>query len=182
MALITRLARLLRADLNAVMDRLEEPGLLLAESVREMEATLANDEAALDRLRRQRDRTKARRDQLIQALADIGDELAVCLDADADDLARGLLRRRLETTRARDQLVRQADELDGHIQALTGRIRTRCEQLAATRVRAETALADDRHTSATAAGNARWADPPPVVTDSDVEVALLAEKRRRGAA
>jgi phage shock protein A len=179
MALITRLARLLRADLNAVVDRLEEPDLLLAQSIREMEATLADDEAALVRLRRQQDRTQTRRGQLDQALAGIGDELAMCLDADADNLARGLIRRRLESSRARDQLDRQADELDGRIQALAERIHTRREQLAVTRARAETVLVDDRHSSAPANGNAGWADPAAVVTDTDVEVALLAEKRRR---
>jgi len=182
MALITRLARLLRADLNAVMDRLEEPDLLLAQSIREMEATLADDEAALARLRRQQDRTQTRRGQLDQTLAGIGDELAVCLDAGADDLARGLLRRRLETTRTRDQLARHADELNGRIQALAERIQARREQLATTRAQAETALADDRHRSATATGSAGWADPAPLVTDTDIEVALLAEKRRRGTA
>ncbi len=182
MALITRLGRLLRADLNAVMDRLEEPGILLAQSVREMEAGLADDEAALAKLRRQRERTRPRQAQLDQALAGIGDELAVCLDTDAEDLARGLLRRRLETTRARDQLGRQGDELDARIRALDERVRSRREQLAATRARAETALADDPSTPATTGPQGGWADPAPIVTDADVEIALLAEKRRRGSA
>jgi len=176
MALITRISRLLQADLNAVMDRLEEPGTLLAQSVREMEASLADDEATLSRLRHQHQRAHARRAQLDQALTGIGDELAVCLDAGADDLARGLLRRRLETTRARDQLGRQAGELDGRIQALAERIRRHREQLATTRARAETALTNE---PTTLAPDSPWADPAPIVTDADVEVALLAEKRLR---
>ena len=180
MALITRLGRLLRADLNAVMDRLEEPGILLAQAVREMETGLAEDEAALTRLRHRRERAGARRGQLDQALAGIGDELAVCLDTGADDLARALLRRRLETSRARDQLGRQADELDAQIRSLEGRIGTRREQLAATRARAETALADDPSLSTTTGPTPGWVDPAPLVTDADVEVALLTEKQRRG--
>jgi hypothetical protein len=37
MALITRVSRLFRADVNAVLDRMEEPEILLRQAVREME-------------------------------------------------------------------------------------------------------------------------------------------------
>ena len=44
MALITRVARLFRADLHAVLDRIEEPDVLLKQAVREMEEELASEE------------------------------------------------------------------------------------------------------------------------------------------
>ena len=47
MVLITRLARLFRADVHAVLDRIEEPLLLLQQAVREMEADLADNEKQL---------------------------------------------------------------------------------------------------------------------------------------
>ena len=37
MALITRFSRLFRADLHAVLDRIEEPDVILRQAVREME-------------------------------------------------------------------------------------------------------------------------------------------------
>ena len=43
MALINRVSRLLRADLHAVLDRVEEPEVLLRQAVREMDAALAED-------------------------------------------------------------------------------------------------------------------------------------------
>ena len=47
MTLITRLSRLFHADVNAVIDQLEEPELLLKQAIREMEETLNNDERQL---------------------------------------------------------------------------------------------------------------------------------------
>ena len=44
MALITRISRLFQADLHAVLDRIEEPDLLLRQAVREMQDDLARDE------------------------------------------------------------------------------------------------------------------------------------------
>ncbi|MGH8588771.1 MAG: PspA/IM30 family protein, partial [Gammaproteobacteria bacterium] len=44
MALITRVSRLFRSDLHAVLDRIEEPEVLLRQAIREMEAELSSDE------------------------------------------------------------------------------------------------------------------------------------------
>ena len=44
MALITRVSRLFQADFHAVLDRIEEPEVLLRQAVREMEEELARDE------------------------------------------------------------------------------------------------------------------------------------------
>ena len=47
MALITRVGRLFRADLHAVLDRVEEPEVLLRQAIREMEEELAEDRQRL---------------------------------------------------------------------------------------------------------------------------------------
>ena len=44
MVLISRISRLFRADLHAVLDRIEEPEALLRQAIREMEELLAQDE------------------------------------------------------------------------------------------------------------------------------------------
>jgi len=44
MLLISRISRLFRADLHAVLDRIEEPEALLRQAIREMEELLAQDE------------------------------------------------------------------------------------------------------------------------------------------
>ena len=47
MALITRVGRLFRADLHAVLDRVEEPEVLLRQAIREMEEELAEERQRL---------------------------------------------------------------------------------------------------------------------------------------
>ena len=47
MALINRFSRLFRADLHAVLDRIEEPTILLKQAVREMEDDVNQDERNL---------------------------------------------------------------------------------------------------------------------------------------
>ena len=44
MALITRLSRLFQADMHAVLDKIEEPELLLKQAIREMEESITTDE------------------------------------------------------------------------------------------------------------------------------------------
>ena len=44
MALINRMSRLFTADVHAVLDRIEEPDVLLKHAVREMEEELARNE------------------------------------------------------------------------------------------------------------------------------------------
>ena len=50
MTLIARVSRLFRADLHAVLDRVEEPDLVLRQAVREMEEDLARDGRRADAL------------------------------------------------------------------------------------------------------------------------------------
>jgi len=99
MALITRLSRLIRSDLNAVLDRLEEPDILLAQALRDMQQALADNERELAALERDRQRLAQRRQRLSRRKAAAATELDICLDADQDDLARSLLRRGLEQER-----------------------------------------------------------------------------------
>ena len=68
MALITRLSRLMRADLHAVLDRVEEPEVLLRQALREMQEELARDQQRQRLLGRERDQLDARAAELEQAL------------------------------------------------------------------------------------------------------------------
>ena len=64
MALITRFTRLFTADLHALLDRLEEPDVVLKQAIREMEEELAGREQRIRRL-------DLEREHLIRQLADI---------------------------------------------------------------------------------------------------------------
>ena len=53
MALIHRVSRLFRADFNAVLDHIEEPELLLRQSIRDMEDELADCDRRIARRRQE---------------------------------------------------------------------------------------------------------------------------------
>ena len=179
MALITRLSRLMRADLNAVLDRLEEPDILLAQALRDMQDALADDERALAVLERDRQQLRQRRETLSQRKTP-SLELDVCLDAEQDDLARALLRRGLEQQRLEALLSQRERDIDSRIDVLKatlGQRRHRLEEL-----RADAALLGDIRESNAEPFRAMAtdaADVPAPVRDADVEIALLAAKRRR---
>lgn len=67
MGLTNRLFRLFRADLHALLDRMEDPGRLLRQADLEMSEILADDERVLRALRGQRDRVAARLERLSTA-------------------------------------------------------------------------------------------------------------------
>jgi len=95
MTLITRIARLFRADLHAVLDRIEEPETLLRQAIREMEEQQAADEQCLHDLDRDTGQLAARQEELGSALAGMEGELDLCFAHGKDDLARALIKRKL---------------------------------------------------------------------------------------
>ena len=99
MALITRVSRLFQADFHAVLDRIEEPEVLLRQAVREMEEELARDEQRSKMLTHEQRQLVTRETGLKQSLHDIDEELDTCFAAGNDELARACIRRKLEAQR-----------------------------------------------------------------------------------
>ncbi len=120
MALITRVARLFRADLHAVLDRIEEPDILLRQAVRDMEEELAGDQQRLKLLNHEQEQIEARVRELDPTLQEIEEQLQVCFDAGKDDLARALIRRRLETQGYSKHLQRRRAMLQETLAATGG--------------------------------------------------------------
>ncbi|WP_058555244.1 PspA/IM30 family protein [Thiohalocapsa sp. ML1] len=187
MALMTRLSRLLRADLHALLDRLEAPDILLAQGLRDMEDALAADAATLATLRRRQEALAEQESALARAADADADQLDVCLDAGEDDLARGLLRRRLERERLATRLAQASGTLTTRIRALEAALderRQRLEMLRAEATRFAVPADDGTDRQAPSDPLGGWdalAPEPAAVRDADVEVALLAAKRRRPA-
>lgn len=174
MPLFNRFARLFVADCHALLDRVEEPQVLLRQAVREME-----DELVDLRIREHAQRTALRHaDEAVRAaetqLADLDLELDLCLAADHGDLARHLVRRKLEAQAALGALTARRDE--------SFRL---AEELAAAISRAATAVDSMRQKLTvlvdTFAVPAPADVPPaaPTISAADIDIALLRETQRR---
>jgi phage shock protein A len=175
MALITRFSRLFRADLHAVLDRIEEPDLLLRQAVREMEDALARDEQRFRMLTHESGQLDARRREVEEGLKRADEELDICFESGKDDLARTLIRRQLEAERTQRLLERRRGELESGLTGLGTRLQENRSRLEAMRQKAELLAGDEDGGEPEHA----WSLPDVAVRDEDVEVAFLREKKRR---
>lgn len=175
MALISRVTRLFRADFHAVLDRVEEPEILLRQSIREMEDELARDQQTYRQLEREHEQLAKRETEFQQLQASLADELDVCFAADKEELARSLMRRKLETERSSQLLVRRRETLAGQLDRLAQRLDENRSRYESMRQKAELFDRQDHETDAEDA----WSGLDVRVRDEDVEVALLRERQRR---
>jgi len=175
MALITRLSRLFRADMHAVLDRMEEPDILLRQAVREMEEEVANDARQQKIVGQQREQIRARIAELDSGLEAIVEELDLCFEAGNSELARTLLRRRLEGERLRKRLAQASKALETQYVELERALEDRRRRLETMRQKA--ALFDNA--PAGRDGDSAWSSDDLDVTDADIELAFLREQQRR---
>lgn len=176
MALINRVSRLFTADLHAVLDRIEEPEILLKQAIREMEESLASTDQRIRWLEHERDELTGRCTDIEQALVEIDEQLGVCFESGEEQLARTLIRRKLESQRLLKQVgvkvTANAKELDVQRTARD----ENGQRLDSMRQKAEllSESASDTYAGADVRIGREFA-----VGDDEVEVAFLREKQRR---
>jgi phage shock protein A len=171
MALINRMARLFTADVHAVLDRIEEPGALLRHAVREMEEELARGEQRLRVLEHEHGELGERQRKSEAARAELDEQLDVCFANGNDELARRIVRRRLETERLERHLAERRAALAKELAAPRAVVEEQRERLDAMRQKAEILAA------APAGDDLERRDF--AVDDAEVEVAFLRERQKR---
>ena len=174
MPLITRMSRLFRADLHAVLDRLEEPDVLLRQAIREMEESLAGDRQRLRQSGVEGERIESRIADATRALAVIEEQLAESFAAGRDDLARAAVRRRLETGRLAELLSRRLAALQQASASVRQRVEENSARLADLRAKSEL-LGEPAETESSDACRR----PEVLVREDEVELAFLREQRQR---
>lgn len=175
MALINRFSRLFRADLHAVLDRIEEPDVVLRQAVRDMEDELAAGRQRHNLILHELQQLDNQHREIEQNLARYAEELSVCLEADNDELARATLRRRLESQQLLQMNARRQQQLRQQCETLASRLQgdqTRLQDMQQKLELLARAEADKPHEMSPAT-------PEFYVRDEDVEVALLREKQKR---
>jgi phage shock protein A len=179
MALITRISRLFRADVNAVLDRMEEPEVLLKQAVREMEETLAKDEYQVKLIELEQKQLATRQSDLVQQLKPVTEELDLCFDSANEALARTLLKRKLESERYLKFIARKHQELEEAAAALKQRNDENRSRLESMQQKAELLAGQDTRDAELNAWNEPGFMHQFAVSDDDIELAFLREKQRR---
>jgi len=175
MALITRVSRLFQADFHALLDRIEEPEVLLRQAVREMEEELVRDEQRSRMLTHEQRQLVNREKEIRQSLHEIEEELDTCFAAGNDDLARTCIRRRLELLRLEKELSRKHGMATETLEELGSRLNENRARLESMRQKAELLAGENARVQSPD----NWHIPDIVVRDEDVEVAFLREKQHR---
>ncbi|MGR8920940.1 MAG: PspA/IM30 family protein [Gammaproteobacteria bacterium] len=171
MPLIHRFTQLLTADLNAVLDRIEQPEVLLRQAVRDMESELEQLAARARLLGAERERAVARTGSEQALTARLDGELDLCLAADEHTLARDLVRRKLESGRRAAEARAAADEAERSRAELEALIEDGRRRLAGMQEKLEVMLDADADSAAPAAVSGP--------SEAEIDIALLAEQQRR---
>lgn len=180
MTLITRLARLFRADFHAVLDRIEEPELLLRQAIREMEDELARQEQAIRLGTHEKHECGARQARLGERLAEIEEELDLCFSSGKETLARGLVKRKLETQRLGKQLAAREEALQNSLARRQATLAENRAALDSLRQKAElVAIRTQADDHADEPGVPERSIREPAVTAEEVDVAFLRERQAR---
>lgn len=171
MTLMNRMSRLFRADMNAVLDRMEEPDIVLKQAIRDMQTAVAESERQLKALELRRGQTAERLAGLRARCERAGAELDVCLDAGNDDLARSVIQRKLALERSLGETGEQSARLDRAIEEMRHAAERQRRDLDDVRSQAEVFDVTDADCN----------ESPTIasVTADEIEVALLEEKQRR---
>lgn len=175
MALINRVSRLFKADFHAVLDRIEEPDVLLRQAIREMQDELAMDEQHMKRLTQERQQLHQQETDIIEALDNIEAELDVCLDADKPDLARTLVRRQLENQQTIKHILNRRQAAQQASESLSKRIDENHQQLKNFQQKAELLLEQE----ASGEDYSGFSFNNVVIRDEEVEIALLKVMQQR---
>ncbi len=175
MALITRVSRLFRADMHAVLDRIEEPDILLRQALREMETSFASDEQQLKLLKHEIGQLQNRSQSFEQALQEMDDELDICFFSQQEDLARALIRRKLESQRHLKLIEEKLSTNRQSCSTLQQKLDEQRIQLENMRQKVEL-LSDDPTLSG---GGESWQPHEFSIGEDEIEIAFLKEKQRR---
>ena len=175
MALINRFSRLFRPDLHAVLDRIEEPTILLKQAVREMEDDVVQDERNLKILAHELEQIPVLEEEIEKTLNELQKEIELCLDSDNEKLARSVIKRKLECQQRAKRLRVKSDTLEKEVAGLAGRLDNNRGRLSAMQQKLEI-LEEDKSNSMQ---QASVCDVDVIISDDDIEVALLKEKQAR---
>lgn len=115
MALINRVTRLFRADFNAVLDHIEEPEQLLKQAIRDMEDELASIEQRVALCTHDQKSLGVRRGEIKSSIDEFDEQLDLCFESGKDDLAKTLIKRKLEAERILKQLASKFDANDRYL-------------------------------------------------------------------
>lgn len=175
MALITRISRLFRADFNAVLDRIEEPDVLLKQSLREMEEDVHSDIQQQKILQHERSQVETKINELEESIVQINQELDICFESNEINLARSQVKRKLEMQRYEKHLKFKINSIANRMSNLEKRIDENKTRLSFMQQKLDLLVDEECQV----AGGEFQQNFNATISDDEIEIAILREKQAR---
>ena len=181
MALINRISRLFKADFHAVLDHIEEPEQLLKQAIRDMEDDLATTEQRIALCAHDQHALAVRKSELEGAIAETDAQLDLCFESDKDDLAKSLIRKKLEAERLLKRLNAKHVANETYLEEQRTMLAENKATLESLRQKAElfAQRAPLHADSRSEFDDIAWMAREMTVGDDEVEIAYLREKSIR---
>jgi len=111
MAISTRIKRLFHADVNAILDVIEEPDVILKQAIREMQENLDWKRGRLARNEKNLETLKSHDGHLGEQIAKAEEDLKLCLKEGSEDLVHKTIGRKLSFEKHRKVVKRRISHL-----------------------------------------------------------------------
>ena len=183
MALINRISRLVKADFHAVLDQIEEPEQLLKQAIRDMEDDLAEAGHRINLCAHDQEALAVRKSELEATIAGVDEQLDLCFESGKEDLAKSLIKKKLEAELLLKRLSARLDANETYLSEQRATLDENRATLDSLRQKAELFA---QRTPSHADGGSEfddigWMAREMNVGDDEVEIAFLCEKSVRGA-
>ena len=175
MALITRITRLFKADMHAIIDSIEEPASILRQAIREMEEFIVEDESQLISMTEHHKHVLLAIVETENLLKQDEEELDLCLETENEELARTIIKRKLERLQFKKIQDEKCVKLAKSIESLNKKISEHGVSIDSMKQK-EDLLVEQNKFDENSKMNT-YSDSH--VTQDDVEVALLREEKKR---
>ena len=171
MTIMTRITRLFKADINGILDCIEEPRAMLKQAIRDMEAEVDGVARAVDEAGEEIKRFSSRTENLLADLEEVKNQIQLSFKADNEELARHFVKKKLDVETRLKSLELNVEAARKKRQQAEERRQAYRKRLDDIRSKAE-ALSDDQLTTS-------WqgdAEDKAVVSGCEVEIEFLQQK------
>lgn len=174
MRIISRVLRLFKADMHAILDSLETPEAIVKQAVRDMRDEIEKSELQLLAVNKQQARLQQSEQKIADQMQSLQQQIGFCFEQRNEQLARSIIRKNLETECIAEQIAQQLLAVTDEKIALQQQLEERQQKLQT--------ISEKLVLFSECSDDIDWQQQPAVntVTPDDVELAFLYAKRQYG--